>query len=99
MANRLTPDQMVTIKAIAPFEVVEALNLWAEQYRVFWEAARGPHDVSSQSAAEALMASLEDEAIPNCCGGLGPPFRQNREEISDWSLRCATAIFTLLKEI
>ena len=80
----LTPDQMVAVRAFAPFEVAEVFALWAARAR----AELGDRDPT---------AELEPEAM-TWCGGLGPPVCMN-ETPEAFGLRCATALFYLIKEV
>lgn len=80
----LTPDQMVAVRAFAPFEVAEVFALWAARVR---------EDLGDRDATP----ELEPEAR-TWCGGLGPPVCMN-ETPEAFGLRCATALFYLIKEV
>lgn len=85
MANRLTPDQMVSIKAVAPFEVAEAMALWTTRARA--------------SMPDRELTADDEEASKAWANGLGPPTPLMSETAREFGERAAFAIFTLLKEI
>lgn len=85
MARRLTPDQMVAVKAVAPFEVAEAMALWTVRAR-----ADMPH---------RELTADDEEASQAWANGLGPPTPLMTESAREFGERAAFAIFTLLKEI
>jgi len=85
MARKLTADQMVAPKAIAPFEAAEAFKLWSERWN-----QRAPEWTHDSPWSEWAAASLD---------GLGPPFRLEAERDNEFGERCAVALFTLIMEI
>lgn len=97
----LTPEQMVKVVALAPFEIAEAIALWADRYKAEHDAeierirarrARGEFvGADAQPAFEEKMMAM--------CGGLGTPWQLAAETHTAYGERCAAAIFTLLKEI
>lgn len=89
MANRLTPDQMVSVKAVAPFEIALVFKLWAEMMQV--EAHR-------QGFKPDHVCNIDIDAN-GTCNGLGAPWPHRGERSSEFGERAAFAIFTLLKEI
>lgn len=91
MAVKLTPDQMVTVKAIAPFEIAEAMAFWC--YR-----ARRDLDAWVEANGREMTARDEPDSS-GWAGGLGPPCPTEGERPREFGERCAAAIFTLLKEI
>lgn len=88
MAKSLTPDQMVSIKAVAPFEIAEAMVLWSERAEADL-AAFGVENPCHCDIAESFKWA----------NGLGLPHKVGDETREAFGLRVATAIFTLLKEI
>lgn len=88
MGHRLTPDQMVRVKAIAPFEIAEAMVLWSERAEADYQALHVVNPCDCDIAESMAWAN-----------GLGLPFQVNGETREAFGLRVATAIFTLLKEI
>lgn len=101
MGHRLTPDQMVTVKAIAPFEIAEAMALWAERYKAEHDA-----DLAAINArrrwgdyVSPYPQPVFEEKMMAMCGGLGTPWQLAAESHKSYGERVAFAIFTLLKEI
>ncbi len=87
---RLTPDQMVDVKAMAPFELAEIFTEWDRRWTV---DAAGP-------SMQGRMTTEEWKAAANAtCNGLGPPFRFHHEDPTDYGQRIAAGIITLLKEV
>lgn len=89
MVKPFTPEQMVQIRAFAPFEIVEVMTEWQQR----WGSAK---------ASDLIHPMDDDQAIGitrHACDGLGPPFRNGAESYEEFGLRVATAIFTLIKEI
>lgn len=80
----LTPEQMVSVRAFAPFEVAECFALWAAMAR-------------EELGDRFPSRDLEPEAM-TWCGGLGPPVAMN-ETPEAFGLRCATALFHLIKKV
>lgn len=89
MGHRLTPDQMVTVKAIAPFEVAEAMALWAQRVRADADAF----------APDRALTEEDEQASRGWANGLGVPIPYIDETNQAYGERVAFAIFTLLKEI
>lgn len=89
MEHRLTPEQMVTVKAIAPFEVAEAMALWAERARADADA----------HAPDRELTMDDEQASRGWANGLGAPMPYSDETHQAYGERVAFAIFTLLKEI
>lgn len=89
MVRKLTPNQMVSPKAIAPFEAAEAFKLWNERL------------VADASRMGIAQAGVDDWGVIHreACEGLGPPWPMFGERPSDFGERCAVALFTLIKEI
>ena len=89
MVKPLTPQQMVEVRAFAPFEIVEVMKEWLER----WGAAM---------AADQFHLMDDDQAIEfmrTACDGLGAPYQSRAETREQFGIRVATAIFTLIKEI
>lgn len=87
---KLTPEQMVIPKGIAPFEVQHAMALWAKEAR---EAA----DAHVETLGRGL--DPDDEAVARSWArGFGPPCPLTNESNRDFGLRCAEALFFYLKE-
>lgn len=86
---KFSPDEMVSPKAIAPYEAAMAFKLWME--RMAEEAAAQRVDLNH--ADEAMIITLE------IIGGLGPPWPMLGERPADFGERAALALFTLIKEI
>lgn len=80
----LTPEQMVSVRAFAPFEVADVFAAWAEMAR-------------QELGDRVPLPSMEAEAM-TWCGGLGPPVCMN-ETPEAFGLRCATALFYLIKKV
>lgn len=80
----LTPEQMVAVRAFAPFEVADVFSHWAEWAR---------EELGDREA----LPGMEPEAM-TWCGGLGPPVCMN-ETPEAFGLRCATALFHLIKKV
>lgn len=86
---KLTPEQMVIPKGMAPFEVALAFQLWHERL---------------MNEASAQGTDLEDPDVPmiitaDIIGGLGPPWPMLGESPQEYGERVAAALFTLIKEI
>lgn len=80
----LTPEQMVAVRAFAPFEMVEVFVLWGEMMEQELQGL----DVFEQIPTPAKV-----------CGGLGPPSPMLDETLQAFGLRCATALFHLIKKV
>lgn len=89
MVKPLTPQQMVEVRAFAPFEIVEVMKEWCCR----WSTECSIHS----------FATMHDEHAQRfmeiACDGLGAPVRHTGETSEEYGLRIATAIFTLIKEI
>ena len=92
---KLTPDQMVSIKAVAPFEIAEAMALWLERVRA--EAKDTPMVLRTDLTPEDMDDVLFGDE--SSCNGLGTPWPLDAERPKEFGERTAFAIFTLLKEI
>ena len=89
MANRLSPEMMVKVRAIAPFELALALQAWTERARADADAAVGDR-----------MLTPEDETISRgWCDGYGPPCPLASETARDFGERAVAAIDHFMKEI
>lgn len=87
---KLTPEQMVIAKGIAPFEVQHAMALWAKEAR---------DDVDAHVANFGRDITADDEGIARSWArGFGPPCPLKNESNRDFGLRCAEALFFYLKE-
>ena len=86
----LTPEQMVAVKAIAPFEVQHALAAWAD-------AARRDLDAHVERLGRELTVGDEVDAR-TWADGHGPPCPMEGERSLEFGLRAATALFHYLKE-
>ena len=84
----LTPEQMVTMKGFAPFEVVEAMALWAMRAQ----------DDANAHAPDRELTEADTAIAMTWANGLGPPCKTD-ETPEAFGLRVATALFTLIKEI
>lgn len=89
MVKPLTPQQMVEVRAFAPFEIVEVMKEWHAR----WDQTRKDACLSTLSDAEAAIILLTG------MDGLGAPYRCAFETAEEFGQRVATAIFTLIKEI
>lgn len=87
----LTADQMVSPKAVAPFEAALAFQLWQEKFIAEAHAQGVPADGDEAEGAMIITAEI--------CDRLGPPFPLLSERPAEWGERAAAALFTLLKEI
>lgn len=87
---KLTPEQMVSPKGIAPFEVQHAMALWAKE-------ARDDADAFCAATGGGLEPHHE-EASKSWARGFGPPCPLKNESNRDFGLRCAEALFFYLKE-
>lgn len=85
---KLTPEQMVIAKGIAPFEVQHAMALWAKEAR----------DDAERHAGERELNDGDEEASRAWARGFGPPCPLQNESNRDFGLRCAEALFFYLKE-
>nr|WP_312447222.1 hypothetical protein [Brevundimonas naejangsanensis] len=85
----LTPDQMVKVIAIAPFEIAEAMALWASRARA---------DADAHAAGRSLSMA-DEEASRSWANGLGAPTPYSFETDQAFGERVAAAIHTLIKEI
>lgn len=86
---KLTPDQMVIPKGIAPFEVALAFQLWNE--RMIRDAAAHGDTLGPDSEGHIIDGHSAD--------GLGPPWPLLDERPAEYGERVAAALFTLIKEI
>lgn len=83
---KLTPDQMVSPKAIAPFEAAMAFQQWSAR-----ATAEGRElGINHQSDPQACQVLVD---------GLGPANPMTGETHREWGERMAVALFTLIKEI
>lgn len=90
MRPKLTPEQMVSPRAFAPFEVAEVFAEWGRQSRAHLEAFQAEHGhYPTGSEVEAL----------EWCNGLGPSLPIVGETNREFGERAALALFTLIKEI
>lgn len=91
MVAKLTPEQMVMPKALAPFEVAECFAEWANRCRV---------DLDSFITAHGRYpAEAEEPSTMAWANGLGPCLPVAGETNREYGDRCALALFTLIKEI
>lgn len=81
-----SPDEMVSPKAIAPFEAAMALKLWSDRVNASM-AGRLPLEFADPQKALALA------------DGLGPVNPVQGETSREWADRATFALFTLIKEI
>ena len=87
-----SPEEMVSPKAIAPYEAALAFKLWQE--RMIAEA--GAQGLDNDPDADEITPMIVTSDI---IGGLGPPWPMLGERPADFGERCALALFTLIKEI
>lgn len=80
----LDDDQMVTIHAIAPFEIAHAFQAWS--------------NVSTDEAAERGFDWPPSRNALLLCGGLGPPVPVADESHEEFGLRMAAGLMHFLKE-
>lgn len=80
---KLTPEQMVIPKGIAPFEAALAFQLWASEWAM----------------KERQQEPTPAQAPITTARALGPPWPMQDERPADFGERCAVALFTLIKEI
>lgn len=91
-----TPEEMVSVRAFAPFEVQECIALWAKRYEEDRIADEADPDVRSKIIAdENFFRARRDARV----GGLGGPFRCHDETPENFGIRVAAAIFRLIKEV
>lgn len=83
---KLTPAEMVSPKAIAPFEAAMAFVLWSRRVNADAEG-RKPAELADPTVALQLA------------GGLGPVNPVSGETDREWADRVTFALFTLIKEI
>lgn len=83
---KFSPEEMVSPKAIAPFEAAMALTLWSNRVNA---------DAENLSSAECM----DPEACLKLAGGLGPINPVRGETSREWADRVTFALFTLIKEI
>ena len=88
---KFSPDEMVSPKAIAPYEAALAFKLWNESMQA---EALTQGTTLKQAASEGDLIVTAD-----VCNGLGPPWPLLNERPADFGERCAVALFTLIKEI
>lgn len=88
MVKPLTPQQMVEVRAFAPFEIVEVMTLWQE---------RAEADCRALGVDRPCDCDIQESM--KWANGLGLPFQVHNETREEFGLRVATAIFTLIKEI
>lgn len=97
----LTPEQMVKVMAIAPFEIAECMAVWAERYKAESDAAMA--QARSRRARGEYVGPdpqpLFEEKMMAMCGGLGTPWQLAAETHKAYGERVATAITVLIKEI
>lgn len=84
----LTPDQMVKVMAIAPFEIAECMVLWSERAEADFNAL-GVENPCDCDIAESMTWA----------NGLGLPQQVRGETREAFAQRVAVAIHTLIKEI
>ena len=86
---KFSPDEMVSPKAIAPYEAAMAFKLWLEK-------------MQGEAKAQGVDMDEPDDAVvvtSDIIGGLGPPWPMLGERPADFGERAALALFTLIKEI
>lgn len=87
---KFSPEEMVSPKAIAPYEAAMAFKLWQERM----QAEAASQGLTSDDLEEGAMIVTVD-----IIGGLGPPWPMLGERPADFGERAALALFTLIKEI
>lgn len=87
---KFSPEEMVSPKAIAPYEAAMAFKLWNERMQAEAQA----QGLSEDDVAEGALIVTQD-----IIGGLGPPWPMLNERPADFGERAALALFTLIKEI
>jgi len=87
MAQQLKPEDMVKVRALAPFEIAEAIALWTAE------------DANEPEAYDGLNGARLEAAVLERCRGLGPARKTMFETDRQYGERVATAIVHYLKEI
>ena len=83
---KFSPDEMVSPKAIAPFEAAMALKLWSDR-------------VNASAAGLPASAYADPQDALKLADGLGPVNPVKGETSREWADRVTFALFTLIKEI
>lgn len=91
-----TDSEMVSVRAFAPFEIVEVMAEWTKRYKEENDADRKDPDIRWKMSREmGFFYERREQRV----GGLGAPYRYYSETPEAFGLRVAAAIFRLIKEV